>query len=334
MTHPSSYRWWLNNAVLTESKHTHVNSPREAVLIVNTKSRRGRELFDKTRSILEADGINLLHAWEIDSPEQLMTRLQEATSQEFPLVIVGGGDGTLSGVTRYFLGSRSILGVLPLGTGNEFARDLGIRPDVEAACRVLTTGRVLEVDVGTVANGYFLNVATTGLTTLIAQGLRADEKRRFGRLAYVFALARALRKVRPFRVTLTMPEGVHTFETLQVVVGNGRYHAGPFPIGPNATLTDGNLTTYVVATTSRWGLLRYALHLPGGHQVDLNEVPLFTTTSVDLETTPSQRVTADGDVQYQTPISLGVAPKALRVMAPPESPVGTEQYVGPVLPRS
>jgi len=297
-----------------------MSGPTDAVLIVNTKSRRGRDLFSTAKSILEAEGIHLIHAWAINRPKEVLTKTREAVTQGIPLVIVGGGDGTLSEVVGSFIGSGSILGVLPLGTGNEFARDLGIDPDVKTACHVLISGRVMEVDVGRVDDSYFLNVATVGLTTRIAEGLRSDEKKRFGRLAYVFALARALTRVRPFRVMLTLPDGVHSFETLQVVVGNGRYHAGPFPLAPNATITDGTLTAYAVATTSRWGLLRFALKLPGGHHVDLDEVPAFTAASMKLETTPSQRVVADGEIKYRTPISFGIAPKSLRVMAPPESP--------------
>ena len=298
-----------------------MNRPTDSVLIVNTKSRRGKDLFSTAKSILEAEGVKFVDAWASSRPEEVMRKTREAIGQGIPLVIVGGGDGTLSSVVRWFIGSGSTLGVLPLGTGNEFVRDLGISPDVKRACHVLISGRLAEVDVGRVEDSYFLNVATVGLTTLIAQGLRSDVKRRFGRLAYMFALARSLTRARPFRATLTVPDGSHSFETLQVVVGNGRYHAGPFPIAPNATITDGSLTAYAVATTNRWDLLRFALHLPGGRHVNLDDVPAFNATTIKLETTPPQRVVTDGEIKYRTPILFGVTKGGLRVMVPPESPV-------------
>lgn len=306
-----------------------MNDGLDAVLIVNTRSRRGQELFTTAKGLLEADGVSLRNCWALNKPEMVIQKTRDATSSGVPLVIVGGGDGTLSSVAGSFVGSRSTLGVLPLGTGNEFARDLGIKPDVKEACKVLTSGQVAEVDVGAVAGGYFLNVATVGLTTLIAQDLRPEEKRRFGRAAYLFALVRALSQVRPFRLTVRVPGSVHSFDTLQAVVGNGRYHAGPFPLAPSATITDGELTAYVVATTSRWGLLRYALHLPGGHHVDLNEVPTFSAARIEMETVPTQRVTVDGEIKYLTPIACGVAPRALRVMAPRDSPVAIESSAQP-----
>lgn len=295
-----------------------MKSTTEAVLIVNAKSRRGQELFDQAKAALVKEGICLTQAWALRRHEEVQSKTKEATTRGVPLVIVGGGDGTLSGVARYFVGSNSTLGVLPLGTGNQFARDLCIAPEVESACRVLTEGKPVVVDLGIAGDDYFLNVATVGITTLIAAGLTGGEKRRFGRLAYGLALTRALSRIRPFRATLSMPEGVYTFDTLQVVIGNGRFHAGPFPLSPDATIVDGRLTAYVVATTSRWGLLRFALKLPGGHQVDLREVPVFTTTEIVLKTTPTQRVTVDGEIPFRTPLRFGIAPAALRVMAPPE----------------
>lgn len=234
------------------------------------------------------------------------------------LVVVGGGDGTLSAVARHFVGSKSVLGVLPLGTGNQFARDLGIRVDVAEACRVITEGTVSCVDVGVVGSDYFLNVATVGLATRIAEGLTDEAKRRFGWFVYAAALVRAIYRVRPFDVTLTTDEGTHTFQTLQVVVGNGRFHAGPFPLAPDARITDGKLVVYVLHTVSRFGLLRYALNLPGGHHVNLAEVPTFRTTSGRIETDPSRRVVVDGQIEFRTPVDFGVMPRALKVMTPQE----------------
>ncbi|HLK59056.1 MAG TPA: lipid kinase [Chthonomonadaceae bacterium] len=291
---------------------------RQAVLIVNTRSRRGKEWFPRVKETLEQGGVDLIGVWALRRSQDAIARVQAATAQCVPLVIVGGGDGTLSSVVKHFVGSPSVLGVLPLGTGNQFARDLGIEAKVEAACRVLIEGKMAQVDLGIAGNDYFLNVATVGLTTRIAEELTVQAKRRFGRFVYAVALAHALRRVRPFQATLTLPERRLTVQTLQIVIGNGRFHAGPFPLAPDATITDGKLVAYVLATTSRWGLLKYALNLPGGHHVDLSEVAAFETTEIALETIPSERVTVDGEIPFRTPIRFGIAPRALRVMVPQE----------------
>ena len=161
-----------------------------------------------------------------------------------------------------------MLGVLPLGTGNAFARDLSIASDVEIACDVIARGQASLIDLGIANEQYFVNVATVGLTTLIAKELNNEAKKRYGKFVYLFAITRALMRVRPFRVTLETAEETRTVETLQVVIGNGRFHAGPFPLAPDATITDGKLTVYALANASKWTLLRYALNLPGGHHVE------------------------------------------------------------------
>ncbi len=288
----------------------------EAILVVNTRARRGDDLFEETRNTLAANGVSVSEAWGFRDHTKVLSKISEAIARDVPLVIVGGGDGTLSGAARLFVGSKSVLGVMPLGTGNMFARDLGIEPNINAACKVLALGRAASVDIGIAGKSSFLNIATIGLTTLIAQDLVLADKHRLGNVAYGFAIARAMLQVRPFRVTLTMPEGKKSFNALQVVIGNGRFHAGPFPVGPKATIIDGKLTAYVVATTKLWGLVRYALSLPGGRQSNLEEVHTFTTTQIKLETTPSRRITVDGEVLFRTPLTFSVSPGALRVMVP------------------
>jgi diacylglycerol kinase (ATP) len=300
----------------------------EAVLIVNTRSRLGQEQYVQVQRILRDAGVNLTQSCEFRRMDALIAKTKEVTTKGVPLIIIGGGDGTLSAVARCFVGSRSTLGVVPLGTGNQFARDLGIATEMEIACKVLIEGKPAEVDLGIAGENYFLNVATVGLTTRIAEELTVESKRRLGRFVYALALAQAMRKVRPFCATLSMPDGERTFNTLQIVIGNGRFHAGPFPLSPEATITDGKLSGYALATTSRWALLKCALRLPGGHQVELEDVTAFSTPEVTLQTSPPQRVTVDGEILFRTPIHLGIAPKALRVMVPQDF----GKVVAPALP--
>ena len=288
----------------------------KAVLIVNTKSRRGRDCFAQAQAELQAKGIEITQALACREPKQVPVAAQMAVKRGAPLVVVGGGDGTLSNIVGAFVGTRSVLGVLPLGTGNEFARDLTIPTDVSGACDVIVYGQVTAVDLGVVNDNYFINVATVGLTTLIAQELTSEAKKRFGKFVYVFAIIRALARSHAFQVTLNTEEESQTFQTLQVVIGNGRFHAGPFPLAPDASITDGKLVVYALAGTSRWNLLRYALNLPGGHHVELPNVPAVTTSGGRLETLPLQRVTVDGEICQRTPLVFGVAPRALNVKTP------------------
>jgi diacylglycerol kinase (ATP) len=289
---------------------------KQAVLIVNTKSRQGRDRFAQARSGLTARGIEITEALAVRDPKDLPGRVQKAVLSGTETVVVGGGDGTLSSVVQYFVGAQSVLGVLPLGTGNAFARDLSIASDVEVACDVIARGQVTPIDLGIANKQYFVNVATVGLTTLIAQELNNEAKKRWGKFVYLFAITRALMRIRPFQVTLETAEETRTFETLQIVIGNGRFHAGPFPLAPDATITDGKLVVYALGNASKWTLLRYALNLPGGHHVDLPDVDAIMTTRGAVVTRPLERVTVDGEISLRTPLHFGISPRALRVMTP------------------
>jgi diacylglycerol kinase (ATP) len=272
--------------------------------------------FEQAKKALEDGGLVLLQA-ESHSDAAVIDRACKAAIEEgVRTVIVGGGDGTLSLVARHFVTGSSALGLLPLGTGNAFARDLGIPADVDTACKVILRGRSAWVDLGHANDDYFVNVATVGLTTRIARELTDEAKKRFGRAVYLYAMSRALARVRPFTARITTPEGHWEFDTLQVVIGNGRYHAGPFPIAPDASITEGKLSIYGLATTSRASFLKLAWHLRTGKHVELPEVHWISTAEGSLETVPVRNVTVDGQIVFKTPLQFSVAPKALEVYVP------------------
>jgi diacylglycerol kinase (ATP) len=287
-----------------------------AVLIVNSKARRGKEWFPVAKELLQEQDIQLIDAVATKAPGELRLRVEAAVSAGVPLVIVGGGDGSFSSIAHNFAGAPSVLGVLPLGTGNAFARDLGINANVEEAVSVITKGKVQTVDLGLIEDHTFLNVATVGLTTLIARNLTTEGKRRLGRAVYLVALLRSLSSVRPFQVRVDTPEGSGEFESLQVVIGNGRFHAGPFPVAPGASITEGKLSLYALQGRNRSQFFRLAWHLRTGRHVELDDVFHLETTGGTLETTPARHVTVDGEVAFETPVRFKVAPDVLRVMAP------------------
>lgn len=286
------------------------------MLIVNSRSRRGRDWQAQAAQTLTDLGIHLDEVAKCRSIEDIVSSTTRAIGQKEPLVIVGGGDGTFSTVARYFVGSDSVLGVLPLGTGNQFARDLGIPAQVQTACEIIANARTTTVDLGIVADDYFLNVATIGLTTTIARSLTVDAKRRLGRFVYAFALLKALRVSKPFHVTISSENGETEFDTLQLVLGNGRYHAGPLLIAPNASITEGKLSLYALRTTNRAAFLKLALYLPSGRHVDLPEVHYEDTTGGMISATPARSVTVDGEICATTPIRYGIAPDSIRVVVP------------------
>ena len=293
---------------------------KQAVLICNSKSRRGREWYPAVRDKLIQEGFDLTFSEDVRQPSRIKSLVAKAVQSKVPLVIVGGGDGTFGGCAAEFKGSESVLGVLPLGTGNAFARDLGIPADVEGACKVLVEGRPQPVDLGMTCGRHFVNVATVGLSTLIAEELQDAQKKRFGRFVYAFAVARAVAKIQPFKAVLRKPDGEERFETMQIVFGSGRFHAGPFPLTPDAEITDHYLNGYALRTTTKGALLKYALSLWGARHVRLPEVESFTLKKATLETDPQERIVIDGEIGKHTPIDVEIDPAAIRVMVGADFP--------------
>lgn len=291
---------------------------RTAALICNSQSRRGREWYPAARDKLLSEGFDLAISENLRDPGRVRGLAERAVREGIPLVIIGGGDGTMSGAVGVLRKTEATMGVLPMGTGNAFARDLGIPSDIDGACRVLIEGVPRQVDLGLAGGRNFVNVATVGLSTRIAEELTDEAKKRFGRFVYAFAVMRALPTLRPFRATLSKPDGSEIFETLQVVFGSGRLHAGPFPLTPDAEITDHMLNGYAVKSASKGALLKYAFGLLVGRHVDLPEVQQFALKEATLSTVPAQRVVIDGEVGKRTPLDLRIDPAAVRVMVSPD----------------
>lgn len=286
------------------------------LLIANMHSRRARREFDEAKNYLRDGGILPEEVYALEDAARLPDIVRDSVRRGASRVILGGGDGSLRSAAPFLVGTSCVLGVLPLGTGNQFARDLDIPLKVRDACRVIQEGRTAAVDIGMAKDSPFLTVATLGVTRRIVESLTDETKKRLGFAAYLTILFRVLPRMRSFAVTLRFGEEEKTFRAIQVVVGNGRYHAGQFPLAPDATITDAKLVVYAVTTTRRGAWLRYLLRLPFGRQGSLLEVPSFEVSSVRVETFPPEKVVLDGEIAAKTPLEFRVAPAALRVFVP------------------
>jgi len=302
-------------ARLSESSNVE-GVPRSGVLLVNAKSRNGLEWFPQVRNRLIAGGIDLQDARRFRGAKELVKAVHDYISQGSPLVIVGGGDGTFGAVAHMFARRQTVLGVLPLGTGNAFARDLHITDTLDASCEAILNGKIASVDMGLIGDRVFVNLATVGLSTKIAMGLNDRAKRKLGKSVYMASVCKALATVEPFHVKLELPGQTEEFESLQVVIGNGRFHAGPFQISPDASLTAGWLSIYALASPHKTAFFKLALHMVMGGKLDLEQVKVFRAQSGTLTTIGPKWVTVDGEIAMTTPVQFGMVPAALRVAVP------------------
>ena len=292
---------------------------RRALLLVNRASRRGAFGIGAAQARLAAGGIEL---HEVDCGGDASAAIL-AHRGAVDCVILGGGDGTVNAAGRGLVETGLPMGLLPLGTANDFARSVGVPFDLEAAARVIVGGFTHKVDVGEVNGHPFFNVASVGLAADLAKKLTREGKRRFGRLSYAIAAVRVMLQARPFHATLLAGQDKVMVRTMQIAVGNGRYYGGGNVIVTDARIDDGRLDLYSLEFAEVW---RMALMLPhfkrGAHGV-VREVRTARGLTFEVVTRRPRSVNVDGELVTKTPAVFTQKQGAVTVYVPESCPLLT-----------
>lgn len=291
--------------------------PKEAILIVNAHSRRGRALFRDAAFRLEEEGIRITEAHAVRDPERLIPTVQQAVKSGAAMVIVGGGDGSLSCAVDELVDRDCVFALLPLGTANSFARTLGIPLDLDGAIRTIATGRRRRVDLGVIDGDYFANCAAIGVSPLIGETVPHSLKRYLGRLGYLGWAAYQMMRFRPFALTVECGDERHTVDALEVRIANGCFHGG-VPVVEGAEVDDGLLVVEAVTGHFKRRLLgnwaRILLRLPKRP----DRIRDFRGRKFRIETDPPLPISIDGEVLARTPATVEVAVRAIEVVVPAE----------------
>ncbi len=291
-----------------------------AALIVNTGSRTGAHAYEQARDRLTELGVPLADTFPVTDGARLPETVHAAVNDGCDLVVLGGGDGTVSCAVDELVAKRVVLGVLPLGTANDFARTLQIPSDVGQACETIAHGKVVDVDLGQVDDNYFVNVASVGLSVAVTEALSPRLKARIGPLAYPVATLRAYRRHVPFTAMLEFPDGDHEpvrlDDLLQVGIGNGRHYGGGNVVAPDAGIDDHALDVYAITRGRLRDHVSIARLFRSGTFVEHDNVVHLTTRRMRMRTDPEQYVNVDGEVVATTPQEFSVARNALDVLVP------------------
>ena len=294
-----------------------------AALIVNTRSRTGERAFFQALDHLQEMHVPLGVTYPIRDPARLPEAVQEVLGDGYEFLILGGGDGTVSSVVDFLADRGTLLGLLPLGTANDFARTLDIPEDIEEACKLIANGNVVDIDLGLAGDNFYVNVASVGLSVEATRALSPWLKKSTGPLAYPVAAIRAFLKHEPFSARLTFPEGDHEpveyDRLLQVAVGNGRFYGGGMVVAPQSGIDDRSLDIYAIEMGRHRDLFGVARYLKSGDFIRSDSVGHFRTPRVRLETDPDLPVNIDGEVVARTPQDFSVAQNALNVLVPQDS---------------
>lgn len=278
----------------------------------NEGSRRASEAFEIAVGALGDIGLQFDEARLCEDHGELDEVVRERVEEGAEAVFVGGGDGTLGSVSGYFRDSETIFGAVPLGTGNQFAREVSLPEELRAFAATVAQGRIAKIDLGLCNGRGFLTVATLGLTTEIARGLGA--KGLLGKASYVPALAAALKKMKPFRVEIEGESETIFGDMVQVVVSNGRTHAGPFLASPDATITDGMFDVYALKPMGVGYLAGAAVLALGGEHTNAEEVDAMKASRLVVRTEPKLPVVIDGEENWFDELVFEVVPGALRTV--------------------
>jgi YegS/Rv2252/BmrU family lipid kinase len=288
--------------------------PKQAILIVNAGSRKGADLFAEARDKLTAAGIELIDAKKCKTAAT-MDKAVKAALNKVPMVIVGGGDGSLSSMVDHFIGKDVVFAFLPLGTANSFARTIGVPLDLDGAIGVIAKGEPRKIDVGCINGDYFLNAAAMGLAPRVAESVPHGLKRTLGRLGYLVWAGWSAANFRAFRVKLE--DGTRTVRmwATEVRIANGRYHGG-IELIENADLKSGEIVIQIVTGRSilklGWSYFAAATKLKARHQA----VREFVAQKFTLSTRPRMRVSIDGEVAAETPLEISAVPDAVTIAVP------------------
>jgi len=288
---------------------------KSAVLVVNTHSRKGQRLFFQALDELAKRGINITTSYPVHHPERLPEIMKEAIRRQGSLVIVGGGDGTISSIVDQFAYQDVVLGILPLGTGNSFARTLGIPLTLEGAVDVIAGGRVADIDLGKIDDDYFANMAAIGFSADVAHSSPHMLKKFLGPLAYFFVAIGHFFRHRSFSCTFhTVDEG-YKIKTHQVLIANGSF-MGKTLFTPTINPDDRSLIVFTMDMLNRWQMLKLWIAFLLGKYTAFSEAKYFMTREIRIEADPPQHIDVDGEKTTQTPVSASLAPEALKVLVP------------------
>ncbi|MHB1294675.1 MAG: diacylglycerol/lipid kinase family protein [Anaerolineae bacterium] len=256
---------------------------------------------------------------ETSADEDASRLTKEALRDSVDLVVAAGGDGTVSATAGGLVGSDVILGIIPLGTGNALAQELGIPTDLESAVDlVLGEHDTVTVDVvrglGRVA---FLGVGV-GLSAQIMQNTERESKRRFGMLAYLWSGLRSLFGVSPRRYWIEIDGQRRRFRASEVMVANSASIGGPtLRWGPDVSMDDGHVDVCIVRVRNLLDLGKALWYVVRGEREKSRNVRCYTAQRrVRITTNRALPVQVDGDVAGETPIDLEVLPAALKIIVP------------------
>lgn len=289
----------------------------KAKLIINPKAgRRKPSPLPEIRRVFEAQNLYKLDVHETTGPGDATRVAKQAALDNYDLVIAAGGDGSILEVANGLIHSNTCLGVIPVGTENVLAREMGIPLKPGPACEFMLKAECRTIDTGCIAGQHFVCFAGIGFDAHVVHSLPPERKTRFGALAYILTATQKLhgyRKV-PRRAKLTLDGVTQEVEFLILVVSNIRKYGGGMIPAPEAEVDDGLLDICVFPNANYISMMRQMAAIKQGKHTKLKGVGYFQAKTIEIETDISEQIQLDGDAwPSRSPFKIEVVPKSLQV---------------------
>jgi len=240
---------------------------------------------------------------------------RHAADEGFEKIVVAGGDGTINEVVNGLADSTATLGLLPVGTVNVFAMELGLPlHNLQSCWEIIQGNHTRLVDLPSANGKYFVQLAGVGLDAQAVKETSLALKRNFGPLSYLISAAQIAAR-QPPRLFVNS-EDSPVAESSFVLVGNGRHYGGPFPFFKNAVIDDGLLDIVAFKQLGYLEIIKYLQDVFFSSEIRLPEVEYFQTRRVRITSDQDLPVELDGELVGNCPLEFEIRERQLRVLAP------------------
>lgn len=291
----------------------------KAFFIVNpvAGNGRGKRIWEEIRTkLFKSIGEHDYKFTEFPGDATELAR--DAVLKGYDTIVSCGGDGTVNEVLNGLVNSNVNFTILPLGTGSDFGKTIGIK-SYEDTIRALNNGEVVLADVGKVyfhnenKERYFFNILEIGFGAEVMEYVNTHKKHR--KYAFLIGVVATVMKMKKFRIELDYNSQSLTFESIEVIVANGKYFGGGMLASPSSKINDGKLDVHILKAVSKLKTLTRLRDLINGTYIEKGYSQDFQLDKIDFKG-EEQLVEMDGEVVGRTPISIVIEKKAVKLLVP------------------